>query len=236
MTRCWTDTGRGRIVASEDDQIFVPYGWKHDGSKRLVVWCHGAGGTYEVGPIERAVMELIGAPWVAATLTGPHTWGSDESEDAAVNCWTWAKANLGVATDSFIIWGGSMGGLTAVLTALDHPSDVAAVGIAIPAIDPEYVRLNDPNPSDLNTAAIEAEYGVGVVPAPKQAYLRGGDWDPSIPLAVWWSSDDTFTPSASTQTFIADSGAEDHPMGAVGHAYSGISAAVADFLVDYVDV
>lgn len=233
--RCWSDTGLGRFDANASDRVYVPYGWKHDQSKRLVVWCHGAGGTYEIGPIERQVIEAIGAPWVLSLLGGLRTWGADAGSDAIDEVWDWARTNLAVAADKLILWGGSMGGLTATVYALDNPASVAAVGCAIPAIDPEHVRLNDPA-GGANTTAIEGWYGAGEVPAPKQAYQRGADWDDAVDLAIWYSTDDPFTPAASTVAFAADSGASLHSLGAVGHSYSAIAAAVASFLVVHVDV
>jgi hypothetical protein len=118
--------------------------------------------------------------------------------------------------------------LDAILYALTNPTKVSAVLACIPAFDPEYVRNNDPNGSLLNKTAIEANYGVGTVPAGKQAYSRGADFAATgIPLQLWYSTTDTFTPLASTQTFITASGCDAHSLGAVGHTYLGVDTQVA---------
>lgn len=234
----WISDGRARVVAAEDDQFFVPFGWKYDQSHRAIIWCHGAGGTYAVGPVEAAIAEVLGCVWINATLGGARTWGSDASLTHVTTAWTTAKNTFNVKPDKLVLWGGSMGGLTATLYALANPSNVAAVGCAIPGIDPEYVRLNDPgSPANVNKDAIEALYGANEVPAAKQAYSRGADWTSTVPIDIWYSTNDTFTPSASITTFDTAAGAACtlHSLGAAGHNYLDLPTAEAmSYLSAYV--
>lgn len=234
--RYWTSEGAGRVRAVEGDQFFVPYRWRRDGSRYPLVWCHGGGADYAVGPNERAVVEALRVPAIATTQGGVSTWGADSVVGAAGTVEAdraYAVANLGAKDGKALIMGGSMGGLTAVLYALANPTKVAALALFIPALDPEYVRVNNVGG---NQAAIQAVHGVGTVPAGKQAYLRGADLAATgIPTKVWHSTTDTFTPDASTQEFIAESGCESVSLGAVGHSYASlVSSQVSDFLTSYV--
>lgn len=242
--RYWQTLSAGRVIATEQDEFYVPYGWKFDQSKRVVIWNHGAGGTYECGPVEKALAEALGCVWINFTNGNGssvlRSWGADFSLTGNVTAYTYAKTNFNVADDGMVIWGGSMGGLTAVLTAIEHPDDVAAIGCAIPALDPAYVRDNDPNETDLNKTAIEAfllAQPEDPVPADKQAYLLGEEFaETEIPCHVWGSSNDQFTPSASTTQFVTDSGCGFTSLGAVGHSYTAIDFEEAlEFLRPHVE-
>ncbi len=237
--RVWGSEGLGRVVATEGDQFLVPYGWCNNQSRRAVIWCHGAGGDYHIGPVELAIANALDCVWVNATCGGgagtTRRWGDDASlGNVITDAWGAAKSRFNVKPDKCILWGGSMGGLTAILAALANPTKVAAVGVAIPAIDPEWVRQNDPG-GGVNTTAINAFLG-NPVPAGKQAYLRGADFAATgIPAKVWYSTSDTFTPLASTQQFLSDSGLPSVSLGAVGHSYNNITVQqVIDHLLPYV--
>lgn len=163
-------------------------------------------------------MAALNCVWVCALLGGTTTWNNDASLARVTAAWDYAKSNLGVKTDKLVLWGGSMGGGTALTYALTNPANVAAVGVSIPALDPEYVRTNNVGGYQ---ASIEANYGAATpVPTVKQPVTRGSEWPAtSIPLAVWYSTSDPYTPQASTETFGAAAGAQMHSLGAVGHSY-----------------
>lgn len=226
----------GRVVAAESDEIWEPYGWQRNQTRRAVVFDHGAGAGYAAGPLEDTLGKLLTCPWIKTDMGGARTWGSDTSLARHVAAWLYAidPVKLGAKPDKRIDVGGSMGGLTTVLDVLAHPGDVAAAVIYIPAIDPEWVRTHDPNGSGLNRQAIEALYGVNPVPAAKQAYQRGSEWPASVPLLSFDASDDPFTPSASYDEFYGDLPAgvlTRIPLGAVGHDPTTVSAAsILDFL------
>jgi hypothetical protein len=235
--RSWTSDGISRARSGEGDRLLIPYGWKYDGLRRGAIWSHGAAGTYEWGPVERAIFDDLLVPAASTDSGGIRTWGSDAVTGPAGTVEgdrAWMVAQASAKADKALLLGGSMGGLTAILTALANPTKVAAVCVFIPAIDPEYVRLNDPA-GGANTTAIQALYGVNPVPAAKQAYQRGADFRATgIPCQIWYSSNDPYTPVASTETFINAAGAEGRSMGAVGHTYDSVVTATAvQFLKQY---
>lgn len=224
------NTGLGRVRAGEMDAHVIPWRYPRDGSRRAVIWLHGAGGDYRVGPIEMGLMDKLYCPWVCADLGGL-TWMGSTLVTAVDQAHAWAVANLGAAADKVILWGGSMGGANALYYALEHPENVAAVAGGIPALDPEYVRANNVGGFQ---ASIEAVHGAGTVPADQQVYQRGAEWDSSVPGHLWYSENDGYTPLASTTEFLSESGVTGTSLGAVGHSYLSTSAsAAADFLIDH---
>lgn len=238
MSHYWTSEGLARVRAGDGDVQVVPYGWKRDGSRYPAVWNHGAGNNYAYGPTERALWERLLVPVIGTDGGGIRTWGADSVVGPAGTVEAdrvWAVNNLGAKPGKAILVGGSMGGLTALLYALSNPAKVSVLVLFIPAFDPEFVRLNDPNAQQLNKAAIEANYGANVVPAAKQGFARGAELAATgIPTKIWYSTSDTFTPLASTQQFIAESGCESTSLGPVGHGYLNVDPdEAAAFIYDH---
>lgn len=238
MSGCWSSDGAGRVRASEGDIKVVPFGWRYAGERYPAIWNHGAGGTYQYGPIERLLWDKLLCPAVSTDGLGQRTWGADSVVGVAGSIEAervWAVNNLGAKPGKLIAIGGSMGGLSALLYTLANPSKVAALLMFIPAFDPEFVRNNDPNGTQLNKTAIEAAYGANPVPAGKQGFTRGADLAATgVPAKLFYSTTDTFTPLASTQEFISDSGCESTSLGAVGHGYNNVDVdEAAEFLYDH---
>lgn len=225
---------QNRIRVGSADETLIPYGV--DRSKRWpVIWFHGYLGTFALGPVEYFAAEQMWSPWICSDMGGTATWGGDAATGAAGAAEAdraWAVANLGCKNGKAVLVGGSMGGLNAIMFALQNPTKVAAVYASIPAFDPEYARANNIGGSK---ADIEAVYGVGPVPAARQVYQRGADFKAlGIPLRLIYSTTDIYTPLASTQRFIAESGCQSKSLGAVGHNYlSSSSAEMAAFLLPY---
>lgn len=209
----------GRVQAGEADKWWIPHGWRFDGSRRVVVWRHGADGDFRIGPVERWLMDRLGCPWVCASLGGVRPWNGDTGRDRATAAWQWAVANLGAAADKMIQWGGSMGGSAALYYALALPQNVAAVGATIPA-NVEFIRAGNLNGY---AASIEAVHGAGVVPADRQPLLRGAEWAPAVAGHVWASDDDPLSPFATVAAFAAAAGLPLTSLGAVQHSYSGLA-------------
>lgn len=181
--------------------------------QRVVVVCHGAGGTYAVGPHESTFV-LGGLSMIATDLGGAQTWGSDASLSRIDEAWDYAVSQLGVSNDKIILWGGSMGSLTALLYARENPANVACVGVALPIVDPEQVRSEDAGGYQ---SEIEAIHGVGTVPSPKRPNQNAGDY--TMPVALWASVTDTVGDYTLAEDFAGDIGADFHSLGSVGHSY-----------------
>lgn len=238
------DLGVGRYSASgptENDYTLAPAEWcrpfdfkpSHDG-RRIIVWCHGAGAGYTPGPVEKYIANALG-PMVLTDLGGTLTWGSDTSLSRVTDAWNWGKSKFPYArTDKMVLWGGSMGSLTALLYTLNNSATVAACGVALPIVDPEDVRVNNRGGYQ---ASIEAVYGAGAsVPAAKRPSQQTGSF-PNVPVAMWGSTDDTIGQYALAQTFdSALSNVTMTSMGAQGHAYSTIAddATLLAWLAQYV--
>lgn len=231
---CAYSVAASRVRVGANDQTLTPYGV--DRSKRWpVLWFHGYGADYHIGPVEFFAAEKMWSPWVCTDMGGPATWGGDVATGpagAAEADRAWAVANLGAKNGKAVLVGGSMGGLNAIMFALQNPAKVAAVHACIPAFDPEYARVNNVGGSK---ADIEAVYGAGVVPLARQVFLRGADFAATgIPLRIVYSTTDFYTPLASTLRFIADSGCQSANLGAVGHSYLGTDIdAMVTFLGPY---
>lgn len=202
---------------NEYQQIWMPIEYNRDQTRRAIVWCHGAGSDFTLGPIEKYIASN-GFPIIACDLGGTLTWGNDTSLQRITDKWTYMVTNYGVKPDKMILWGASMGSLTAMLYALDHPENVEALGVALPIMDPEDVRSNNRGGYQ---AAIEAVYGTGTaVPDTKRPITRAASLIPQA--RIWVSEDDSIGQPSIADAFVssAPSGRVTRSsMGAHGHSY-----------------
>lgn len=211
-------TRTGFLESAKVEQVRVPRRYRWDGTRRVGIWLHGATGTYLPGPVEEWLFDRTGCVWLLGDVGGPTTWAGDAAMNAITDYFEYAKAALGIKQDKMLLWGGSMGGLNAIVYASKFPENVAAVGCAIPAVDPEYVRTVGAFPS--HASAIETVYGAGQpVPADRQAMLVAQDTWPGVPLKAWYSSDDTITPAASVESMNGPN-VELVDMGPQAHSYT----------------
>lgn len=215
----------GRIAASEADKVYVPQGWRYDASKRVVIWCHGAAADYRLGPVERIIRDALDVPWIACDMGGQSEWGSDLAVQTRFDsAWAWAKTNLNVKADKYLIWGGSMGSLTGLLRVLYDPTHVAALGAALAIVDPEQIRAAN---AGGYAAAIQAIHG-NPVPDGKRpnqnnaAYISG-----AVPLWLAISETDTVGDATLAHSFVTAVGASSVSLGSVGHSYLALDTAAA---------
>lgn len=240
-----TSYGVGAYAALEAHRFWATREYRYDGSRRVTVFCHGAGGTYAIGPHE-SFYATEGFPLIASDLGGGQTWGSDASLAMIDTVWQYAVDNFGAADDQMLLWGGSMGSLTAILYALDNPENVAAVGCALPIMDPEQVRNGPADAADRATGQsaggtttpsykteIEAVHGAGVVPDAKRPVARADELE--VPAAFWISETDTVGAKGRAYDFADEAGVETHSMGSVGHSYLSMDdAEMHEFFGPYV--
>lgn len=230
----WGSFARSRISTNEDDKLYIPYGWHYNQEKRLGVWCHGAGQTAPaIGPAELAIFEALGIPWIAHDLGGPQTWGNSSAQSALNKVWNYAKTALNVKPDKMVIWGGSMGSLTALNYLRSFPGNVAACGVALPIVDPEDVRANNRGGFGAN---VQTAWG-NPVPDSGRPISNMEDYPSNIPIKVWADSADNIGLYSFAQTF--DAGVASCSMvtlGAFGHTYLTIDVnQVLDFLRPYTE-
>lgn len=214
-------------------------------TNRPVLYCHENGGGAGSIAAQAAYWEVI--PDRLRTVLAAHDLGSATNwgNDAALTALTAFKATVAgagywsQARDSkVVLFGGSMGTVTALNWARANPTLVAAIVIGLPVVDAEDVRAN-------NRGALQAPI--------EAAYTNNAGWQSArathnpieyaaslsaIPMKLWYASDDTIALPANVLSFQALVGAscEVQSMGAVGHtfAYAMLAEEIAAYLAAYV--
>lgn len=156
------------IAASpaENAAIFVPSGWKGDGTRRAVLWVHGYVGSSTFG--------LPGLPFgsgsdlqkfarrghliAGADLGGGSTWGNALARERVDDIWRYLKQNYGVRGDKFVVYCASMGGQLALNYAVRKPYNVAAIGGFVPVINLDDIHDRNPIVGFNAAADIETAY------------------------------------------------------------------------------
>lgn len=135
------------IISSSSEQVYVfePTGWKRNGSRRAIIACHAAGGTAASagGYDGHLLAQMTGCLVMYPDLSTGHSWGNAASVTKVGDHWTTAKNSFGAKTDKVILFGGSMGGCTAVVWAGQNPASVAAIGLVIPVLNTLDIRNNN---------------------------------------------------------------------------------------------
>lgn len=220
--------------------------------RRAVIYCHQNGGTANSLTAGASYFEFVPntlrAHVVAGDLAGTATWGNDASVaalddmvDLLLASSSNAVANNAAgacrsASDKVILYGGSMGALTALNHLQANASKVAAVFAVIPTIALDAAHDADPERFTDAAATIEAAYGGS---AGYEAAIASHDPSQNtaaiaatgVPIHLWYSTNDTLVLPAEAEAFAAAVGAtcELHSMGAVGHTfnYSPLAAEMA---------
>lgn len=214
----------GSYVAGEYSQFCCNRDYTADGTKRCVIWFHGAGNLFPLGPVERYLVSK-GIPIMACDLGGADTWGSATVATRVGQAWTEAKSTYGVKTDKYGLWGGSMGTLNALLSLIADPTHVSVCGGALAIVDPEQVRAAN---AGGYKAAIEAVHGVGTVPSGRRPNQNTSSFvSAAVPTKLWISETDTVGDATLAHSFVAAIGASEASLGSVGHNYNGIDLEAA---------
>lgn len=138
-----------RTISGDLYNVWRPVGWKADGTRRGVIYCHGGGGGYygwwdlmhrlceELGTI------VVSPDLVDASLPVPGaTWGNDVSMTKMGAAKT-ALAGLGCRSDKVFLTGASMGTITALNWLRENPTLVAGITGNVGAIDADDIHDND---------------------------------------------------------------------------------------------
>jgi pimeloyl-ACP methyl ester carboxylesterase len=173
-----TSYANGRIVASQDDVIFMPRNGArgkrgvillHGQDTSLLVWSNPSGtpGQASIG----TALASVGFVCVSIFDEG-NGWGNDAAV-ADIDAARVYLGTLGCATDKVLLVGASMGVVDALNYTRAHPDRVAAVIGMIPGSDVDDMRDN--NRAGTTQAAINTAWGLAAgstsatVPLPARA-------------------------------------------------------------------
>lgn len=136
------DVPRSRWADLDGRVHWVDHGGPPDGP--LLVGVHGLGGSHvnwlAVAPLLTPTCRLV-----ALDLAGfGHTRGDGRSTSVRGNRDLLHRFLTEVVTGPAVLLGNSMGGLISLLTAADHPADVAGLVLLDPALPPSLRRRPDP--------------------------------------------------------------------------------------------
>lgn len=113
--------------------------------------------------------------------------------------------------------GASAGGLAVLAWATANPSLVKSITLVVPALDVQHIHTND-----LGGFAAEIETAYGGAPADADNPIDNlADFE-DFPIDLYYSTDDPYTPLATTEAFIDGVGSNvtGHNMGAQAHAWT----------------
>lgn len=218
------------VHSGERYMVVMPTQWDRASPRRLVVRTRG-GATSTIST-DQAYCEHwakagfvvidcdLGSPNAAAGL-----YGNDTVLARLAEAWAWAKANLAVKTDNFILSGGSRGTVDALNYLTRNASQVAACTLEIPVCDAEDVRANNRSGQQ---AVIEAAYTnnagwQAARPTRNPVEIASAVGATGVPGHIWSSSDDNIALPGFVDTFVSGSGWGRTVFGAVGHSTSGLN-------------
>lgn len=216
----------------ERDVLWVPDGYARDGSRRGIVFCHGAGelaatpltGTAGSKAAETRLLWALASRYpmvmfdagAGSGTTSPDNWGNANAVTRLGQAITWLQTPAapglspgggGAATGKVFLVAISMGSLLALNYAQAHPASVAAIVGILPAIDLDNIRDNT-----AFKAAISSAWGTGTWTAPGTPALPGGA-NPAvagnhsaigaIPQRLYYAPDDAIVATATVTAFAS---------------------------------
>lgn len=150
--------------------------------------------------------------WPLGCITTASTWGNSAIRADMSSLKTNLQAGLAVPTGKVHLFGQSMGGVCALNWAKNNPTLVQSICLVIPTVDIQAIYDNNRNSA---ASAISTAYGGR--PADAENPAKNAASFTSFPMAIYYSTSDTYTTSSETTTFGAAAGATMHSMGAIGH-------------------
>lgn len=191
-----TTLERGIVAANEDD-LFV-YPDSNTNRRKPVVYCHGSesadfGGAYDWMKIPtrwRLVRELCKkSAMLSSDLGGNQTWGNSTAISRAGSAYNVVQTIQGVSQGKVIVFGQSMGALTALNWARLNRSKVCAIVLLIPVINLNDIATNSIYSSNVNNAY--GGYSDSVYGATNNPLVcsRNGDFN-GIPILLMYGVND----------------------------------------------
>lgn len=186
--------------------------------KRGVVVLHGRGGrshSWVTAPVA-AIDALAGAGYpVIIPDLGGDLWDAGVAQQRVTDAVTYLQGTLGAKSGTVLLFGYSMGSLTAVNWARANPTQAAAVAVAAP------ISLADIHNGDRSgyAAEIEAAYGgAAAYAAAASAHDPRQNGTLATPCKVWSSDADTLVTSAEAASYVSALGASQVQLSGVSHA------------------
>lgn len=227
---------RARVTAAVDDVLYTP---DQRAGRNPVIYIHGQAAT----GLQAAGVGLTSIPAIldalrlhlftplGVTLPLDH-FGNAAAQSAIAAAIAWSNSNLGTSGKAVLI-ASSSGAGAALVYAADHPTGVACVEAFIPALDYQYLRVNDVGPG--LRAASDAAYSIiypALVPAGYDPATRTADLV-SVPHQLWVDPADAV--SANYASFAAATGADLHATLSGGHGDASIAQIDISAMVAYVE-
>jgi len=192
-----TTLDRGYVAVNEDDLFVYPDSNRQ--TRKPVIYCHGSeraeiSGAYDWMLIPsrwRLARELFSKScMLSSDLGGNQTWGNSTAISRASSAYTVIQSLPGVSTGKVILFGQSMGALTALNWARINKQKVAAIVLLIPVINLNDLFLNSSYSNSINDAYSgysDAVYGASNNPL---ICSRNGDFN-DIPILLMYGTSDT---------------------------------------------
>lgn len=219
-------------VAGESHFTVLPRNWgTGTATRRCVIVCRG-GLTGTIFDHQKSAYKWadMGYPVLLADLGGSASalWGNATNTTRVGQLWTWAKANLGCATDKFIGYAASRGTPDILNYLQANPTQVAAVALENPAVNVDDIHDNNRASAQ---ASINAAHGGNdaaweTAKTTMDPYLNmAAIAATGVPIRMWTSTDDPICLPASATTFASTTGATEVSIGAAGHSVVGMREA-----------
>lgn len=241
--------GVGQYRTGEAHQIVHDRMAVLNGTRRGVVFCHGATGSAHgwVGPStakQIRALSAAGYPIISADLSDPiyarSNWGNDDHIDAIGDARSYLEANFGAKADKVILFASSMGTAGALAYAKQNLSTVLVVAAQIPVLDVNAMYVSDAGGfrSDIETA-YGITYPTAIPDIADHSPVAFGASDLlNLPVGLWTSTDDNIASDTSDAQAWINAGAAGADVtltdiGAVGHTSTG--ATLPPEIVQYID-
>ena len=232
----------GVYATGEGSVLFLPTNWKADGTRRGVIYSHGAtnthtqlfgGGTF-AGIYDAARLIADAGHPVFAGYFGGDAWGNSTAVARFTDAFLYLTGTVGAKTDKVGLMGGSMGGCV-LAWAAQNLSKVTSFAGWVPVSDISDIHTNNRGllRSSINTAYggswTEATYGATYNPSTlaTNGNLAG------LRYKAWYGSSDTVVISTTVTGVATAIGATASTVAVAGDHSSTINLVTASDVSDF---
>lgn len=232
-----TSYGVGQYRTSEAHWLIVGRGVLRNGTRRGIVFCHGATGnasSWRAADNADKVRALAAAGYlvisadISAAAYGGANWGNADHIDAIGDAVTYLRSTFGASASPVGVFGSSMGACGALAYAKANLADVFAVAGQIPVLDVDDIYQNNKGGF---RASIGTAYGVtyptslGDLSDHEAVSFSAPDLA-GLPVHLWCASNDSVASTTATATAWDGAGSTKTVtnLGAVGHDAGTVDA------------